>query len=1125
MKRLFFSLGLSVTILLSAAFAQPAAKKIAAPLASAKATMSVKKQQTEPVNPKLMERFAQVRKTSVPASSAVVKKNAKASLRHMATYKSGDSDKATVKLVVDGMLEDESGFQVLLYKDSRMADTLTLDDYDEIANVGNIRHYYDVATAKIPEDATSVANWVIDDEAETSVDGGIYDAIVVNPYDYAGEMSYWVITNSVLNDFEFENGCTYVFGLEIIDGESVASSFLMPFDLKVEELVLPMSCEVGNEVEIKLAVTNNGTVDVENFELWYCVDPEADSEAEPDTVKQSVSAKLEAGQTETYTFTAKLEQIRENSLYEIHAGVTPFSSEVNVADNTVAGCFVKQEGMTELPYAFDLDHYGMIPSNSEAWGFEDGIALNDFEPNSPLVSRCFDLKGGKAYRLSYDYIAGFDFLGIFQIPEDYHIGFGLESEPVSEWEVVLEEEEVFAADWVRKDVLLKPEEDGTYAFCFTADDLGYLMLQNISVTEVADYDARLNAFYTGLAPVMPLKQVNGTFTAALTVQNRGLRTMDEATVEVKMNGTVVGSATVKNIGLDSIVDVLVPLTVNGLKVGDRPKFVAAVSLADEAETERTDNQMEQEVEVSAYVMAYDNQSYQDAIGGNGYSLAIGNLFTLGVKDTLTSVSLGWYEYEEMNVGIRIQKWNPTTRTLDATVYETEVRRGTAAGLREYKIPSIILEAGTYMVSAVQFGTTNFALLVDDNEAGVFYVMDEDMVIEQPGYGYPVIRVAFGPDAKPMAKDILVSEIKKPKETGMFAVNQEVLAVVSNQGYEAAQVPIFLSVNGQIKATNTVDLAAYGRQEVSFIADLSASNTEYVIKVFSALEGDADPTNDTCTKIVHSLAPADPYVMNFEYCEDFATEGFNPLWKTVDVDGNETYGFNGLTFPNMGGAFAFIAFNPGEVGANGMEPHGGDRFGASFAAAGGLNNDWLISPKLKIIAGKEYMEFFVQTYVDDYGLEKYNVLVSTTDDKPESFVKIGNTRQAPAEEWEKVSVDLKEYSGKEVYLAIQCVSEDAFIFMIDDITVCTKVANEAVAEDIATRLSVYPNPATEMITIHAQDAVINQVAVFNVSGMMVYQSDNLNTTDYRYSVKGLNAGIYFARVTTEQGTAVMKFVVR
>ena len=291
MKRLFFSLGLSVTILLSAAFAQPAAKKIAAPLASAKATMSVKKQQTEPVNPKLMERFAQVRKTSVPASSAVVKKNAKVSLRHMATYKSGDSDKATVKLVVDGMLEDESGFQVLLYKDSKMADTITLDDYDEIANVGNIRHYYDVATAKIPEDASSVANWVIDDETETSVDGGIYDAIVVNPYDYAGAMSYWVITNSVLNDFEFENGCTYVFGLEIIDGESVASSFLMPFDLKVEELVLPMSCEVGNEVEVKLAVTNNGTVDVENFELWYCVDPEADSEAEPDTVKQSVSAK------------------------------------------------------------------------------------------------------------------------------------------------------------------------------------------------------------------------------------------------------------------------------------------------------------------------------------------------------------------------------------------------------------------------------------------------------------------------------------------------------------------------------------------------------------------------------------------------------------------------------------------------------------------------------------------------------------------------------------------------------------------------------------------------------------------------------------------------------------------
>lgn len=1118
-----------MAILMSAAFAQTMQKKVPVSVSSSTAMMSTKTQQSKQLNPQIAEKLgidASKKQVAAPFRSK------KPSLKHRATYASGDPEKAKIKLVVGDCWGDGSGYQLLL--DSK---ALLCNDLEEGLDQSNLRYYYDMADVKLPADASPVigSTSVLDFESDSiEIAPGVYDVLVVNPSegeDEGEEVHVYIASgNSVLDDFEFVKGYTYVFELELGDMYDNCT-LLVPFELSVSpEPVL--SCEVGTEAEIKITVSNEGNADVENFEIWYYVADEEDEAFEPDTVRQTVSGTLKSGKKETYTFTAKVENVQADSLYVVYVGVTPLAGELETENNVTAGCFIQKEAQTTLPYEFDLENYDFVPSSPTAWGIgetEDGdyIAQAD-EIGSPLVSKCFELEADKVYRLSFDYWAGM-LLFIFEIPESFHVGFGLTSESMSEWETVFEQEYVIIEDWTSADVLLKPKATGTYAVYFSADYYGFMGLRNITVAEVADKDARLNSFKSGLARLMPAKQANGKTNATVSVQNRGKLTMD-ATVEIKMDGKEVGKGEVKNIGTDSIVDVNIEMNISDLKLGDKPKFVVAVNLEGEEETELKDNTKEWQMEVGDYVMAYDyvtEDMYEDGYHAIGTSSVIGCgiPFTLLAKDTLTAVSLGWIEMEsDMNVGITIHKWNSATETLGDLIYETKVRRGTTGGQIEYKVPSIILEAGEYMISAIQTGSVSYGLIVDRKQGGGLYITTYTPAVYQNNLGTPAIRAVFGPDAAPMAKDVFVQEITKPKELGLFAENQEVVAEICNQGYEAVEAPLSLMVNGKLVATQKVELAAYGRAEVKFIADLSALSTEYVLTVFSALEGDADITNDTCTKTVRSMGPSNPYVMDFEHCRDFAIENFTPAWKTVDVDGDETYGFSGLEFPHAEEAFAFIAFNPGAIGLTGAEAHSGDRFGASFASYAGVNDDWLISPKLKIVAGKEYMNFFVKTYMDDYGLEKYNVLVSTTDDNPESFVKIGQTREAPAEDWEEVNIDLKEYSGKEVYLAIQCVSEDAFIFMIDDITVCTKVANEDVAR-LETQLSVYPNPAHEMITIQAQDAVINQVAVFNVAGMMVYQSNGLNTSEYRYSVKGLNAGIYFARVATEQGTAVMKFVVR
>ena len=273
-------------------------------------------------------------------------------------------------------------------------------------------------------------------------------------------------------------------------------------------------------------------------------------------------------------------------------------------------------------------------------------------------------------------------------------------------------------------------------------------------------------------------------------------------------------------------------------------------------------------------------------------------------------------------------------------------------------------------------------------------------------------------------------------------------------------------------------------------------------------------------------------MNFEYCEDWATEGFNPAWTTVDVDGASIGGWTGFTFPLMQQPAGFFVFNPAmtepslldELG-DAIAPHSGERFGASlFLYEGGAQDDWLISPKLLLPATDAKMSFYVKSHSSDYGLEQYNVLISGTDNELESFVQIGETREAPVE-WTLIEIDLTEYAGKEVYVAIQCITNNAFMFMVDDIVVSAPTGNEG-GDVLSSQLSLYPNPASEIVRILSTDARINQVSIMNLSGALVYESAaTLDQTEFRYNVSGLNAGIYFARVKTDQGTAILKFVVR
>ena len=74
-----------------------------------------------------------------------------------------------------------------------------------------------------------------------------------------------------------------------------------------------------------------------------------------------------------------------------------------------------------------------------------------------------------------------------------------------------------------------------------------------------------------------------------------------------------------------------------------------------------------------------------------------------------------------------------------------------------------------------------------------------------------------------------------------------------------------------------------------------------------------------------------------------------------------------------------------------------------------------------------------------------------------------------------------------------------------------------------QISVYPNPATENVNVKS-DYVINTLEVMNYVGQTVYRNSNVEAKTSKINVSKLQAGIYFVKVATVQGTRTVKITV-
>jgi len=284
--------------------------------------------------------------------------------------------------------------------------------------------------------------------------------------------------------------------------------------------------------------------------------------------------------------------------------------------------------------------------------------------------------------------------------------------------------------------------------------------------------------------------------------------------------------------------------------------------------------------------------------------------------------------------------------------------------------------------------------------------------------------------------------------------------------------------------------------------------------------------------IHVTGYASSVSLDFETSGDFSLD-FNP-WTVLDVKGGETYGIQGITFPHMFEPMSFICFNPAATtpAVTAMHAHTGAKLGCCFSTIPvnppqppkTPNDKWLISPKVSL-GVNPVLEFWVMTYNSEFGDEKFFAEVSTSGTDTADFIPLTSSPDWAPVAWTRKTYDLSAFSGRDVHVAIRCVTDNGFIFMIDDISVTSSLAvGERPGGD---GLLVFPNPASDRLTIKLPAGLGSQVRVelAALTGKILAEwpasnGENVLIVDLR----NISAGTYVLKVSGDKAVFTRKITI-
>ena len=327
------------------------------------------------------------------------------------------------------------------------------------------------------------------------------------------------------------------------------------------------------------------------------------------------------------------------------------------------------------------------------------------------------------------------------------------------------------------------------------------------------------------------------------------------------------------------------------------------------------------------------------------------------------------------------------------------------------------------------------------------------------------------------------------------------------------------------------------EEIEYLDPITTDGvyTYYVTAMYGEVE--SAPSNTATV----TIGEPDPVIISdgFETYPDFSFE-FGP-WTMVDLDTSTTYGIDGVDFLNSGIAMSYIVFNPSmttpALTDEAYVAYEGDKYVVAFASTTPTNNDWMITPAFTIDEEAD-VSFTAKSITDQYGLERFKVLVSTGSTNPNDFTVISGDAYVTAPlTWTDYSYNLDAYAGQTIRVAIQCVSDDAFMFMLDNfkVTAPNGTDNSNNVNVVTTELlGNYPNPFNPETTLsyNLREAGAVTLDIFNIKGQKVKTLINENQSSGNHTVvwngkddnnRSVASGVYFYKMRSGTYSSTKKMI--
>jgi hypothetical protein len=320
---------------------------------------------------------------------------------------------------------------------------------------------------------------------------------------------------------------------------------------------------------------------------------------------------------------------------------------------------------------------------------------------------------------------------------------------------------------------------------------------------------------------------------------------------------------------------------------------------------------------------------------------------------------------------------------------------------------------------------------------------------------------------------------------------------------------------------------------------SASQWEYVACAPGVSPNTQNPVATASTSFaVDNLTPGQTYrIFVRTVCgSNSHSEWSSPLEITPDcgiisqlpyTETFDTYGTDSETaFPDCWrriltpASYSYYPIVSSEVSASGV--------GSMLFLANSFSDDWAITPAFAPNLSFDSIQLDFSYFQEAGAVPGWDTMFIGVMSSPydaASFVPVDTITLQSWGVWEPHSVLLDHYNGDGRYVAFRyhCPAYLGKVF-IDDVVFSVRPDVGVPERDIDQLLHLYPNPTTGKCIVRNEQDLIEQLEVYDMYGKRLEQHF---VRDYQ-TVIDLSArasGVYFVRVTTEQGTVTKRVVKR